>query len=121
MKSKILYGVLALAPTLAPHAPADALRDPTRPPVVAASHESGIREPAPVLSAIMRRSGKRIAIFNGQLVHDGDSVGAYTIDAILEDRVNYRHGGLTQEVYLPLAASFKTPSTSPARPPARAP
>jgi hypothetical protein len=89
--------------------------------MVAASHESSIHEPTPVLSAIMGTSGGRVAIFNGQLVRNGDSVGAYTIEAILEDRVRYRHGGLNQEVYLPLPTTFKKPSTAPARSPAGAP
>jgi len=98
-------------------AAADALRDPTRPPLIAASHAAISQEPTPILSAIIGNSGGRVAIFNGQLVRNGDSVGTYTIEAIFENRVRYRHGSLNQEVYLPLAATFKKPSTAPARSP----
>lgn len=68
----------------------------------------------------MGKPGGRIAIFNGQLVRNGDSLGTFTIEAIFEDRVRYRHDGLNHEVYLPLAASFKKPSTASARSPAGA-
>jgi hypothetical protein len=122
MKSIIIYGVLSLASSgFGSLAAADALRDPTRPPLIAASHAAISQEPTPVLSAIMGTSRGRVAIFNGQLVRNGDSVGAYSIEAIFEDRVRYRHGGLKQEVYLPLATTFKKPSTAPARSPAGAP
>lgn len=121
MKS-IIVGVLSLASSVFLGSPAlpDALRDPTRPPLIAASHAAIRQEPPPTLSAIMGRSGARVAIFNGRLVHNGDSLGAYTIEAIFEDRVRYRHGGLNQEACLPLATTVKKPSTSPARSPAGA-
>jgi hypothetical protein len=121
MKSIIILGVLSFASSsLGPLAAADALRDPTRPPLIAASHPAISQEPIPILSAIIGKPGGRVAIFNGQLVRNGDAVGAYTIEAIFEDRVRYRHGSLNQEVYLPLAATFKKPSTAPARSPAGA-
>ena len=75
-------------------------RDPMRPPQVA-GHASVPRDPAPVLSAI----------FNGQLVHSGAQVGSYTIEAVLEDGVRYRHEGLVQELHLPrLVSTFKKPA-----------
>ena len=118
MKSTLIYGVLALAPSgFADLAAADALRDPTRPPLVVASHESSTHEATPILSAIMGTSHARIAIFNGQLVRSGGTVGNYAIEEVLEDHVRYRHAGLTQELYLPIAAAFKKLSTVPARPP----
>ena len=86
-------------------------RDPTRPPQ-AAGHAAAPREPAPVLSAIMTFNGSRSAIFNGQLVHTGALVGSYTIEAVLEDGVRYRHEGLVQELHLPrLVSTFKKPVT----------
>ena len=85
-------------------------RDPTRPPQ-ATNHASAPREPAPVLSAIMTFNGARSAIFNGQLVHTGALVGSYTIEAVLEDGVRYRHEGLVQELHLPrLVSTFKKPA-----------
>jgi len=121
MKSLIVYGVLVLAPAAGPLAVADAMRDPTRPPVVAKAHDAAIHEPPPVLSAIMGTPTARIAIFNGQLVRSGSIVGRYAIEAVLEDHVLYRHAGISQELYLPAAAAFKKPSTAPARSPAGAP
>lgn len=85
-------------------------RDPTRPPQ-AAAHGSAPRESAPVLSAVMAFNGQRSAIFNGQLVHGGAVVGSYTIEAVLEDGVRYRHEGLVQELHLPrLVTTFKKPA-----------
>ena len=116
MKSIIISGVLAVASSgLGPVAAADDLRDPTRPPLIAASHESRTEEPIPILSAIMGTSSGRIAIFNGQLVRSGSIVGRYAIEAVLEDRIRYRHAGVTQELYLPVSTAFKKPSTVPAR------
>jgi hypothetical protein len=102
-------------------AAADEPRDPMRPPA-ASAHLSVVHEPAPVLSAIMGAQGARVAIFNGQLVRSGGSVGTYLIDAVLEDGVRYRHHGMTQELHLAHATNpVKKPSTAPARLPAGAP
>jgi hypothetical protein len=121
MKSIVIFGVLFLASSsIGSLVAADALRDPMRPPLIATTHAAISQEPTPTLSAIIGNSGRRVAIFNGQLVRNGDSVGAYTIEAIFEDRVRYRHGSLNREVYLPLATTFKKPSTVPARSPAGA-
>ena len=85
-------------------------RDPMRPPQ-AAGHAAAPRESVPVLSAIMIFSGERSAIFNGQLVHSGAQVGSYTIEAVLEDGVRYRHDGVIQELHLPrLVSTFKKPA-----------
>ncbi len=98
-------GLLILQPALAVEP-----RDPTRPPQ-AAGHAALPREPAPVLSAIMSFNGERSAIFNGQLVHNGALVGSYTIEAVLEDGVRFRHDGLVQELHLPRPVStFKKPA-----------
>jgi hypothetical protein len=108
------YALLCCA-FFAPLAGADALRDPTRPPL-AQIHLSIAHEPPPVLSAVMGANGSRIAIFNGKLVRSGGSVGAYVIEAVFQDGVRYRHAGLTRELKLPHAATpFKKPSTAPAR------
>jgi hypothetical protein len=63
-----------------------------------------------------------VAVFNGQLVRDGSLVGAYRIEAVLEDGVRYRHAGTTQELHLPPTLStVKKPSTAASRLPAGAP
>jgi hypothetical protein len=99
----------------APPAMADGMRDPTRPPL-APTHLSTAREQPPILSAVMGANGRRVAIFNGQLVRSGGSVGTYAIEAVFEDGVRYRHAGLTRELRLPHATiPFKKPSTAPAR------
>lgn len=89
---------------------ADGLPDPMRPPV-AAGRSAEPRESTPVLTAVLKFDGERSAIFNGHLVHGGTSVGAYTIEAVLEDGVRYRHGGQVQELRLPhLVTSIKKPA-----------
>ncbi len=115
-----LTAVLVLA-LLAPSAGARAAepRDPMRPPTWQ-SHPAGApaREAAPILSAVMTFNGRRTAIFNGRLVHDGSVVGAYTIDAVLGDGVRYRSAHLKGELHLPHPESpFKKPAAEPARVP----
>jgi hypothetical protein len=95
MKGLLWIGVLSLAWT----ANADELRDPTRPPTLQ-RHAAAPHEIAPTLSAVMNFNGERSAIFNGQLVRSGSSVGGYTIDAVLEDGVRYRHAGLRRELHM---------------------
>jgi hypothetical protein len=112
-----LLVVLVLA-SLA-EARAEEPRDPMRPPT---AQSRGSREPAretaPVLSAVMTFHGKRTAIFNGRLVHDGSVVGAYTIDSVLEDGVRYRNGRVSHEMHLPHPESpIKKPAAESARSP----
>jgi hypothetical protein len=95
MKGLLWIGVLGLAWT----ANADELRDPTRPPT-SQRHATAPHEPAPILSAVLNFNGERSAIFNGHLVRSGSSVGGYTIEAVLEDGVRYRHAGLSQELHM---------------------
>jgi len=95
MKGLLWIGVLGLAWT----ANADELRDPTRPPT-SQRHAAAPHEPAPILSAVLHFNGDRSAIFNGHLVRSGSAVGGYTIEAVLEDGVRYRHAGLSQELHM---------------------
>ena len=116
MKSALLLVALLASPG---GARADEPRDPMRPPT-RESRSAGLtaREAAPVLSAVMTFNGKRTAIFNGRLVHDGSVVGAYTIDSVLEDGVRYRSAHLTGEAHLPHPESpIKKPAAEPARTP----
>ena len=102
-----------------PDARADELRDPMRPPAPAARAEHApAREAGPVLSAVLAFQGRRSAIFNGRLVHEGSVIGPYTIESVLEDGVRYRNAGLTHELHLPHPESpIKKPAAEPARTP----
>ena len=114
MKPALLLIALLAAPA---GARAGEPRDPMRPPV-RESHAAGgpAREPAPVLSAVMTFGGRRTAIFNGRLVHDGSVVGAYTVESVLEDGVRYRSAHQSGELHLPHPESpIKKPAAEPAR------
>jgi len=88
---------------------ADGAGDPMRPPVTESRGEA--REAAPVLSAVLTFNGVRSAIFNGHLVHDGATVGNYTVEAVLADGVRVRRGGVVQELHLPRPeSSVKKPA-----------
>ena len=106
MKGLIWLGVFTLSWT----ANAEGLRDPTRPPILQ-RHAAAPHERAPALSAVLNFNGERSAIFNGHLVHSGSAVDGYTIDAVLEDGVRYRHAGLRRELHMPHpASSLKKPA-----------
>ena len=100
---------------LAPPAPAEHLRDPTRPPQTMAA--AGVRrESAPVLSAVLSSGARRGAIFNGEFVRNGSTVGPYLIEEVLADGVRYRYAGHSQELHLPPALNMiKKPTVYPAR------
>jgi hypothetical protein len=96
--------------TLAWRANAEGLRDPTRPPL-AERHAAVPHESAPTLSAVLNFNGERSAIFNGHLVRSGSAVDGYTILAVLEDGVRYRHAGQSQELHMPHpTSSLKKPA-----------
>jgi hypothetical protein len=115
-RPSLALGISAAALGMTLSAAAGEIRDPTRPPMRDAHAAEAAREPAPVLSAVMSFNGKRKAIFNGRVVTDGSVVGAYTIDAVLEDGVRYRHASSTHELHLAHpATTFKKPAVGPAR------
>ncbi|HMK86420.1 MAG TPA: hypothetical protein VK437_10715, partial [Steroidobacteraceae bacterium] len=91
-------------------------RDPMRPPQRETRAADAPREPGPVLSAVFARNGTRSAIFNGKLVRAGSVVGPYTIEAVLEDGVRYRHESLTHELHLARSTTqVKKPAAEPGR------
>jgi hypothetical protein len=55
------------------------------------------------VSAIFISGSRRVAVFNDQPVHEGDSVGAYRIETITATGVHYRSAG--QLAYAALAAA----------------
>jgi MSHA biogenesis protein MshK len=73
-------------------APAGALADPTRPPVVASEEGTA----APVLStqlqAILISRGRKLAVINGQTVPLGGRVGEGRVERITETEVTVRTG-----------------------------
>ena len=107
MKGLLWIVVLSLTGT----ANAEGLHDPTRPPLPERHAAAAPHEPAPTLSAVLNFNGERSAIFNGHLVRKGSAVGGYTIDAVLQDGVRYRHAGLRQELHMShSASSIKRPA-----------
>jgi hypothetical protein len=72
------------------------LKDPTRPPAPVAPATHAEKHVAlPVVSAIFISGTRRVAVFNDQPVHEGDSVGAYRIESITAEGVHYRSAGQT--------------------------
>jgi hypothetical protein len=109
---KALLPLAALWLTTA--APADVLRDPTRPPQPAARARA--EESGPALTAVFSAGNRRSAIVNGRLVKAGDTVGGYSIEDVLADGVRYRLGGSVRELHLPKPAdTVKKPAAGPAR------
>jgi len=105
MKGLLWIGVLTLGT-----ANAEGLRDPTRPPLLE-HHAAAPQALAPTLSAVLNFNGERSAIFNGHLVRSGSAVGGYTILAVLDDGVRYRHAGQSQELHMPHpTSSLKKPA-----------
>jgi hypothetical protein len=88
---------------LAGRAAAGELKDPTQPPAAPPppTAHAAERVSLPKVSAIFFSGVRRIAIFNEQPVHAGDTVGGYTIDEVTVDGVRYTSGG--HSAFAPLA------------------
>jgi hypothetical protein len=98
MKKSIAHLLPALALAVSAWLPAAAvasdLKDPTRPPApIAAAKQHAEHVSLPVVSAIFISGSRRVAVFNDQPVHEGDSVGAYRIETITATGVHYRSAG----------------------------
>jgi hypothetical protein len=91
------------------------LPDPMRPPQQR-TVQHGVAPGAPVVSALFIGATRRAAIVNGRLVHEGDTVGRFTIVALLADGIRYQSGGALHEQRL-LANDLhvKKPAASVAR------
>jgi MSHA biogenesis protein MshK len=97
-----------LAPLLfvASLAHADALVDPTRPPM--SVHKPGVvREVAMAaqVTAIFNSDERRVAVLNGQVVKVGDRVGDITVQEINADGVRYLRAGRVEFARLPRQAA----------------
>ena len=85
------------------------LNDPTRPPqITATGKHSEEQKVLPRVTAVFLSGTRRVAIFNAQPVHAGDSVGGYRIDEIAAQGVRYSvdgHSGFAPLHYSPAAVS----------------
>jgi len=102
--SKLLALGAALA-VCAPLAAAQALRDPTRPPVIfGRSGHGGIMSPSRnaewVLQSVLLSPERRYAIINGEVLSLGGSVAGAELVAIREGEVTLRAGGALRTVRL---------------------
>jgi hypothetical protein len=82
-----------LALALPAFANSEELKDPTRPPGIAPGKHSEEHKVLPRVTAIFLSGTRRIAVFNAQPVHAGDSVGGYHIDEIGAEGVRYSMSG----------------------------
>jgi hypothetical protein len=86
--------VLLVALGFSPFANCEELKDPTRPPAnLAPGKHAEEHKALPHVTAIFLSGTRRIAIFNAQPVHAGDSVGGYHIDEIAAEGVRYSMSG----------------------------
>jgi hypothetical protein len=86
--------VLLLALAFPAFAHSEELKDPTRPPaIVVPGKHSEVHKALPHVTAIFLSGTRRIAIFNAQPVHAGESVGGYHIDEIAAEGVHYSMDG----------------------------
>ena len=93
---------------------AQALRDPMRPPLPASVSHPAALDTIPVLSAVFSSALSRAAIVNGRLVHAGDTLGPFTIVAVLESGIRYQFAGDSFQLQLPkLDTTFKKPTLEP--------
>lgn len=112
------YAPLCCALLLAPFAFADALRDPTRPPVAPVRRGAApSADPTPSLTAIMGVAGARRAILDGRVVSVGSRFGSIVIDEVFDDGIRYHRAGVRHELHLPRNPLIKQPSKEPARQP----
>ncbi len=91
------------------------LRDPMRPPQRNAT-PSASAPTTPVVSALFIGPTRRAAIVNGRLVHEGDTLGAFTIVALLDDGIRYQsHGVVHEQRLLANELQVKKPAANVAR------
>jgi MSHA biogenesis protein MshK len=80
-------------------APAQALRDPTRPPSLAPSGE-GHGSAGPQLQSVILSPTRRAAIISGQLVARGERYGDAVLAEVAQDYVVLRRGDSTEVLKL---------------------
>jgi MSHA biogenesis protein MshK len=78
---------------------ADTLHDPTQPANVRSAPEASAG--ALKVEAIFLSGNRRVAIVNGQLVRQGESLGGAVIDEIHADSIRYTRDGASHVARLP--------------------
>jgi len=94
-------------------APAQASRDPMRPPQAAAVRAAARVEPAFQLTAVIGSDERRVAIVNGRVVRAGDTVDGALILAVFDGGIRYSRAGAARELRLaasPVRAAMKRPA-----------
>jgi MSHA biogenesis protein MshK len=84
--------------------PAQAMKDPTRPPPSLWRPPGGAEAPAapsgPELQSVMLSSSRRSAIISGQVVNRGERYGDAVLVEVAEDHVILRRGASTEVLRL---------------------
>jgi MSHA biogenesis protein MshK len=89
-------------------AQAQALRDPTRPPGVAAIKAApGVAPGGLVLQSILISPERKAAVINGKVVGPGESIDGYMLIAIAEDVAVLKDGDRIQRLRLYPAVDMK--------------
>ena len=116
---------LGLSLCMSPLVSADALVDPTIPPVHASRGEQDSTpdsvQPAPQLQGIWMRERQRVAVLNGVRVRVGELIGGQRVAAIADDSVRLRGAdGVVSTLRLmpqvrSIAKAWLSPSDGPSR------
>jgi hypothetical protein len=83
--------------------PAQAMKDPTRPPQSLWRPQGGVEEPSPSgpqLQSVMLSPSRRAAIISGKVVNQGERYGDAVVAEVAEDRVVLRRGASTEVLKL---------------------
>jgi MSHA biogenesis protein MshK len=94
---------------------AQALSDPTRPPIPTGAPvaDSGTRASGPALQSILLSPLRRLALINGRMVKVGDRVGNARVVAIDFDSVKLRRGDSISIMKLLPDVRKNTPTSTP--------
>lgn len=92
---------------------AHAARDPMRPPLPAAGPAAARIAPVPALTAVIGSDERRVAIVNGRVVREGDTIDGLLILAVLEGGIRYSRAGTVRELLLPSTPAMKRPARTP--------
>lgn len=81
----MLFAVLLVAP------PAAAFSDPTQP----AQYRAAAKRVALKLESVLVSSTRKVAVINGQVVAEGETIGGARVVSIAKDKVRLRKSGKT--------------------------
>lgn len=117
MSMRYIIGMLAIACLAGTTGvQAQALRDPTRPPGIAAAKHPSVGAEAPKgdlrLQSILVSPERRAAIISGRVVQLGESVQGYRVVAISESEAVLRMGGQSRTLRLYPAVDLRQPAAA---------